>query len=385
MSALRVLLVTPSFHPAVRYGGPTYATWNLACALGARGVEVRVLTTNAHGRETLDVPVDREHERAPGVRVTFLARHAALGESVATSLPSRLAEGVRWADVVHLTAVYNATTFPTLIAVRRAARPLVWTPFGAHYYAERLPDVSRPWLKRAWDAAALRLLVRDRTTIVAESELEAETSEVRMPGVPVAVVREPVLVPERLASMQRMEGPLRLLFLARLHPIKGLERLIDALAGHTARLTIAGAGEASYVATLEAHARRTLGGRVRFVGHVGEADKAALFAEHELLVLPSHRESYGIVVGEALAHGVPALVVRPTAWERLSEARAGIVVAPDALAPALRSLDRPSLEAMREGARALAERELSVASTAERMIGLYEAMRARRRASPHAR
>ena len=379
MSALRILLVTPSFYPAVRYGGPTYATWNLAKGLAARGVEVRVLTTNAHGADVIDVPLDREHERATGVRVTYLPRARRLGESFARSLVPRLDERVRWADVVHLAGVYDFTTFPTLLAVRALEKPLVWTLFGAHYYAERLPGVRRPHLKRVWDSLAHALLARSRTTLIAASEMEAEATRVRMPGVSIEVVREPVVLPT-LDVRPSLEGPLRVLFLARLHPIKRLERLLDALRDHTATLTIAGAGEPSYVASLRARAS-LLGERARFVGHVVEGDKAALFASHDLLVLPSHRESYGIVVGEALAHGVPALVVRPTAWEGLAEEGAGLVVGPSELAATLGTLDRASLAVLGAQARRYAERTLSIDRAAERMIGIYEGVRRSGRAS----
>ncbi|MBN8615199.1 MAG: glycosyltransferase [Deltaproteobacteria bacterium] len=375
---LRVLFVSPWFHPAVRYGGPIYAQWNLARALGERGVEVRVLSTDADGEHRLNVLRDREHVRAANVRVTYVARLRD-GAAFASPFPRRLSERVAWADVVHLGSVYDATTFPTLLAVRGAQKPLVWTPFGAHYYAERLPGVRRPHLKRAWDSLARALLDRSRTTMIAASQMEAEATRARMPGVSIEVVREPVVLPT-LEARPALEGPLRVLFLARLHPIKRLERLLDALRDHTATLTIAGAGEPSYVASLRARAS-PLGERARFVGHIVEGDKAALFASHDLLVLPSHRESYGIVVGEALAHGVPALVVRPTAWERLAEEGAGLVVGPSELAATLRTLDRASLAALGAQARRYAERTLSIDHAAERMIGIYEGMHGPGRAS----
>jgi glycosyltransferase involved in cell wall biosynthesis len=366
---MKLLLVTPSFHPAVRYGGPTHATWSLARTLGARGVEVRVLTTNAHLDETLDVPVDREHVRAPGVRVTYLPR---LRGQLALGLPAALHTRVPWADVVQLGAVYNATTFPTLLAARRAGRPLVWMPFGAHYHAMRSPTVRRPHLKALWDRAARALLDPARTVLVAASELEAEASRARMPGVRVEVVPRGVEVPAEVSRDPADDGPLRLLFLGRLDPLKGLERLFTALGHIDATLTIAGSGP--HEAALRV-AAAPLGARVRWVGHVRDEDKAALFAAHDLLVLPSLRESFGIAVAEGLAHGLPAVVTRPTAWEHLVPAGAGLVVEPAGLAAALASLERARLLEMGVRAHALAARTLDAGAVAERMIGLYEEAR----------
>jgi glycosyltransferase involved in cell wall biosynthesis len=47
--------------------------------------------------------------------------------------------------------------------------------------------------------------------------------------------------------------------------------------------------------------------RVRFVGELGYDDVRAAYAGADLLVLPSRAETYGMVVTEALAHGLPVV------------------------------------------------------------------------------
>jgi glycosyltransferase involved in cell wall biosynthesis len=84
--------------------------------------------------------------------------------------------------------------------------------------------------------------------------------------------------------------------------------------------------------------------RVRLVGTKAGDELSAAYAGNDLLVLPSRAETYGMVVTEALAHGVPVL---GTAVDGVPEAlgfapggeRPGVLVAPDdprALAAALR-------------------------------------------------
>ena len=46
---LRLLHVTPTYYPAVRYGGPIVTVHGLCKALAARGHEVHVFTTNVDG------------------------------------------------------------------------------------------------------------------------------------------------------------------------------------------------------------------------------------------------------------------------------------------------------------------------------------------------
>jgi glycosyltransferase involved in cell wall biosynthesis len=123
------------------------------------------------------------------------------------------------------------------------------------------------------------------------------------------------------------------LFLSRLHPIKGLEALIDAWpavrAAHpAARLIIAGAGDAAYERDLKARVLQY--GRdesVQFIGFVTGAEKTRWLAEADVFVLPSFHESFGMAVLEAIAAGLPAVVSADVQLATvLQEYRLGAVV-----------------------------------------------------------
>ena len=102
---------------------------------------------------------------------------------------------------------------------------------------------------------------------------------------------------------------LRLGFMGRLDPSKGVERLIDAvraLPPGSATLAIAGSGPPEYVASLRDRAEGAAG--IAFLGHV---DPAGFLGAIDLLVIPSVWEDpFPRVFHEALAHGVPSLVGR---------------------------------------------------------------------------
>ena len=55
---------------------------------------------------------------------------------------------------------------------------------------------------------------------------------------------------------------------------------------------------------------RGLTGAVTFHGHVDEQRKHALLAEAWVMLLPSVKEGWGLVVGEAGAHGTPTIAYR---------------------------------------------------------------------------
>lgn len=102
------------------------------------------------------------------------------------------------------------------------------------------------------------------------------------------------------------------LYLGRLFPIKGIDRLLRAWAkvqpGDEWQLVIAGSGEASYRAELEQIAQQFGCRNVHFVGFVSGDLKSAWFQQAEFFVLPSHSEGFSMATLEAFSFGKPALL-----------------------------------------------------------------------------
>ena len=366
---MRVLHVAPSFYPALVYGGPTQSTYNLCRAVAAHGCEVRVLTTDANGLRTLEVDKDRDVDLAPGLTARYCRRQRP--DSISAELLARLPDYARWADVVHVMAVYSFPTIPALAVSRLARRPVVWSPRGM---LQRWEASRNRALKDAWDRVCAHVAPRDMTLLFTSKE-EADESLARFPGFPSETIPNGVDLP---ASVTRTEGDgrLRLAFLGRLHPIKGLENLLDGFAEVTipATLTIAGGGDPEYARQLRERAA-SLGveGRVRFLGSVEGAQKTAVFAEADALLVPSFRESFSIVVIEALGHEVPVIAGRGTPWKRLEDEGCGLWVDndPASLAAAIERIAKAPRREMGRRGRAWVEREFTWDLVAERTVALY--------------
>jgi glycosyltransferase involved in cell wall biosynthesis len=145
------------------------------------------------------------------------------------------------------------------------------------------------------------------------------------------------------------------LFLGRVHPIKRLDLLAQAigrLRNRAFRLVVAGPDECGHRAQLEPLFAQS-GVEVVWTGPVDGAAKADLLTAARALVLCSDSESFGLAAAEALAAGTPVIATRTLAWEQLEQSGAGrwVEQTPQAIAAALEELLSDPNEARAMGKR----------------------------------
>jgi len=377
---MKLLHVVPTYAPAWKHGGPIRSVHGLCKALAARGHQVTVFTTDV---DTGGAVPTGEAVELDGVEVWYfpvtvprrLYRSPRMGEALRRRIAAL--------DAVHLHSVF---LWPTSAAAREAERagvPYLVAPRGM-LVGDLLRQRGR-WRKALW----LRLV--ERRTLVRAAGLhvtaDLEADEARKLGLPLP----PVFVvpngidPEPLPDGAEVSAPIRallaagpfLLYLGRLSWKKGLDRLIPALARvPDVTLAVAGNDEEGIRPELEALAHTAeVADRVRFLGPVEGAGKAALLYGCAALVLPSYSENFGNVVLEAMAAGRPVAVTPEVGLAGVvREERAGIVSEgePAILGEALRALlCDPDLDAMgRRGAEA-ARRRFGWAAVAVQMEEVY--------------
>ncbi|MES2937399.1 MAG: glycosyltransferase [Pseudomonadota bacterium] len=377
---MKVLHVIPSLSPV--HGGATRAVLLMEQALRGQGVEVETAATDDDGPGRRNgKPCGRPLRGEDGLVRWYFPKRAEFYKP-APAFARWIAGAARDYDLLHLHALFSFTTTAAARAARRAGVPYIVEPIGTlnRYGLHQ----RRPWLKQLSLALVEGPVLRHAAALRFTSEQEAE--EARALGIPWREAVIPLGLEEAaFDGLERPPAPAeanRLLFLSRLDPKKNLEGLLDAFAALVPahpqlRLTVAGAGDAAYVAQLKARAAALgLDGHVTWAGHIEGERKAEALRTADVFVLPSFSENFGIAAAEALAAGLPCLLGEGVAIAKdVAEAGAGLAVAPDApsVAAGLRRMigARGDLAAMSAQARRLAHSRFSAQAMGLRLKQLY--------------
>jgi glycosyltransferase involved in cell wall biosynthesis len=233
--------------------------------------------------------------------------------------------------VVHSHGVWVA---PVIAAVDTAVALGAGVVISPHGMLRHDAMEKSRWRKRAALTLVVRRLIATAGSLHATSADEADDLARLFPGC------HPTLVPLGIdpvapspESARPTGRPRTAGYLGRLLPIKNLDGLLQAWAAaapHGWRLVLAGPGEASYVDTLRGRARDLgIGAAVEFLPAVPRCAIGGFLGGLDLFVLASRSEAFSLVVGEALAAGVPVIASTAAPWEGVVSRGCGWWVAPD--------------------------------------------------------
>ena len=290
-----------------------------------------------------------------------------------------LVQEARHSDIMHNHGLWIVGNLYPAWAVEGTRCRLVTSPRGT--LSPVALSRSR-WIKKlAWWTCQSRV-AREAACLHATSESEYEQIRARGLRNPVAIVPNGVDIPEPPppSSVQRAE-PRRLLFLGRIHPIKGLDVLLKAWRNVQRKypeweLRIVGPDDRGQLKKVQALDRSLGCERTRFDGPRYGREKSEAYDSADLFVLPSRSENFGMAVAEALAHGVPCIVGKGAPWSGLESHGCGWWVEPSEgqLSECLQeALSLPQNELRRRGARGRAwmEQEFSWSHIGSMMSETY--------------
>lgn len=368
---MRVGHIVPSLEE--RHGGPSKSVRALANAQAALGHAVDLLATFEAG-----------HPVAPGNDLAQLHNYPR-AEPRWLSRSPELERHLQAAplEVVHNHALWLRPLHYAHMATRHHGAPLVISPRGMMSgWAYR----HRRWRKRLAELFIHRGAFAAAAGWHATSKEEAD--DIRALGwkQPVCVSPNGVPLPhttelgaardfwQSLCPATRSR-PVAL-FYSRFHRKKRLRELIDLWQSAPRGdwlLLIVGVAEDYDAPAVAAMAKKPE--HAEGIAVFDGAHRPPPYAAADLFVLPSHSENFGLVIAEALAAGVPALVTDTTPWSGLENAGAGWCVPWekfDATLAAALATNRAELKNMGRCGRQWMAREFSWERVANLLTGFYQ-------------
>ncbi|MCF7995846.1 MAG: glycosyltransferase [Chromatiaceae bacterium] len=365
---LRVLQVYRTYFPDPQ-GGLQEAIRQGCLATRPLGIQHRIFTLSP----TASPQVIRRPEGA-----VYRARQhieiTSSGFSLSAIAPFRALVG--WADVVHYHFPWPFADLLDLFAQVR--KPKLVTYHSDIVRQRGLLQFYRPLMNR-FLASADRIIATSPAYADSSQTLQAYRHKLEI--IPLALDEHvyPQPTPAQTQSITTRFGQDYFLFIGVLRYYKGLDTLLQAVAGSPIRVVIAGEGPEG--TKLQQLARERFMSNVHFAGIVSDADKVALIQNCRAIVFPSNArsEAFGITLLEGAMFGRPLICTElGTGTTYINQHnQTGLVVSPnDAVAlrqaMLLLAADREYADRLGQAARARFQQLFSSQMFGTRLAGLYQ-------------
>ena len=319
---MKILQVTNFFKPSWESGGPARVAYEISKKLIERGHEVTVYTTDGF-KWRIDVeknkPVDVDGIKTYYFRnlSSYLTRKMNL--PIPYYLPIVARRTLRDFDMIHIHEYRTVLAIVVHHYAKKYGIPYILQPRGS------IPRASKSKQKKLFDALFGRAIIKDASKIIASSKLESDQywdvfpdlegeKIVHIPnGIDLETYQNLPKKGEFRKKYSIAEDEKVILFLGRIHKIKGIDILIEAFSKlkeelQGVKLVIAGPDD-GYLDRLKLMVDKlSIEDDVIFPGPLYEKEKSEAYVDADVFVLPSKYESFGNVVLEAMAHNTPVIV-----------------------------------------------------------------------------
>ena len=313
-------------------GGPPRSVANLCQQLSSAGISVSILTLDTEPYFGKSITLDESAIKVHRVPCHYFRPLRLIMSPAFRSVAARL---IAEADVVHSHGLW--------LGVNRNAAAMARHLDKGHVVSPRGNLHPTCLCQSAWKKKMARRLFVDRLLANARcihATSEDEVGHVRRLGIKTPVARIPVAVQRPELDLKLLQAVFRerwpnlqgkrlLLFLSRVHPHKGIFELAQCWsqlhASHPDwHLVIAGPDEVGCLGEARARLGAASGlEKTTVTGQVSGQDKWALLTNCELVVLPTHSENFGHVIGEALSVMKPVLTTVAAPWKSLEKYHCG--------------------------------------------------------------
>lgn len=338
---MKILQVINAYFPPYSSGGAAIVAHDISKSLVRKGHEVTVYTTNALSREKLFTPKQNSYFKK-GVKVYYFINiiyKSSIHVYFSKGLLEAIRESIAKYDVVHLHEYRSYIAIITAYYSKKFGVPYVLQAHG------QLPKIgAHQRLKWLFDVFFGHRLLRDASTVIALSNVEAEqyksmgVLEEKIAVIPNGIdLSEYANLPPKGTFKKKFgikEEEKIVLYLGRIHWIKGIDILVKAFASAVKKLdntslVIVGPDDGYLNEVKSLIKALRIEDRVRITGPLYGRDKLGAYVDADVYVLLSRYEIWGMTVLEAVACGTPVILTENCGVAECFRDKVGLVVKPD--------------------------------------------------------
>ena len=348
----KILCITPSYYPAIQFGGPIQALRSLMENLNSLDCDVKIITTNKGGKEIKS----KSTRFIDNIEITYHNSSKLFdifnetGWHFSLSLLRQIIKEGPKQDIFYCRAIWNFPTLAAYIVARVLNKPLIVAATGKLYpiILNKMSFKKRIY----WNLFVKRILKYSFIHFTSEKEKKSCLSSYIIEDKSIIIKTSTNIsskandVIKNFSLKKIKSNGKKILFLGRLHPIKGLEILIKTynkifctLPNTT--LILSGPDEGEYkkkliklINDLEMNyadiplseiSKNNIDGKIVFTGMINEDEKIWLLSQIDVYCHLSISEGFSNSIIEAMSMKKPVVISDGCNFDEVSEKNLGLI------------------------------------------------------------
>jgi len=326
MNNLKILHLSLSYNSAPNLGGPDITVYKLCSSLAKKGATVDVICTNLASKDSY-ISKSSFSKKVDGVNVNYLRTlkilplgTSSFGLYYIPELKDFLSSNIKNYDIVHLHGYRDYLSLIGALQAKSHNVPYVLHPRGT------LPNQGHSILvKKLFDYSFGKIMIKNASGLIALTKREINSFRLLNADInKITVVNNgmdlddynPYQSGENFINKYKITQKFIVLYLGRVHKIKGIDHMVKAVAdlsriGFDIAAVVVGPDE-GFAKVLKNIANEEKFTHLYLIPTVTGLEKQQAFGAADVLVYAAEVEDFGVVAFEGILSGVPTIVASET-------------------------------------------------------------------------
>lgn len=319
MIVMKILVITPSYYPATKFGGPIFSVKLLNKYLRKNNY-IEVVTS------TVGTKYTKKISKIDNIKTNYLPSFGPEKYTFSPKLIIFLIKNIRKFDIVSINSIWNFHFIVGTIFCFLYKKPFVIYPKGS---LDKNAIYANNKIIKLLYLQILKKFINKSALIIYSSRLEKNNTIDLIDNKHYKIISNPIEKPKKTKPIHRQKT---ILYLGRIAKNKGILELVNQFINIKSnfKLIVAGSVEDKiYFERIKEIANYN--NQIALLGNQNIINKTKLIKSCFCLILPSIvNENFGNVVAEALALNTPVIVsLKAGVSEYVKKYNAGVIINPD--------------------------------------------------------